>query len=262
MSPLPLPAFLRSAAGLAGRMLDIVFPRYCAVCGKMLATGERHVCTTCFVGLPFTRFRGAPGNVVERLFWGRIPIERANALLRYRIDSASRHIFFKFKYHDRPDVGHFFGRVMARDLCSTGFFDGIDVIVPLPLHPHKERNRGYNQSEALARGVAAITGLSVLTGAVARIIDTPTQTHLTPDERRRNVHGAFRLVRPEAVTGRHVLLVDDVLTTNATLMACAEAMLAADGVRFSILVLGLAGRHPAGGHSFHAWWREEPGAEE
>lgn len=145
---------------------------------------------------------------------------------------------------------------MAQDLLDTDFFDGIDFIVPVPLHRKKMRQRGYNQSAELAHGIAELTGLPVREDLVSRVVDTPTQTRLTAEERRENVRDAFRLLQPAAVANRHILLVDDVLTTNATILSCAEELVKATGVRISVLTLALAGQHPTGGHEFRAWWHE------
>ncbi len=225
-------------------MFRLLFPRYCAACGHVLSAAEQCICTSCYLNLPFTHLRGCRGNVVERHFWQQLPIGRASAFLYYQTDSDVRTLLFKLKYFDRPQVGRFFGRAMARDLSDTGFFHDIDAIVPLPLHRNKERQRGYNQSLQLALGVADVTGLPVDTKLVERVVDTPTQTHLTPDERRNNMQGAFRLLCPDRAAGRHILLIDDVLTTHATLLACGKAIAQAPDVRLSILTLALAGRHP------------------
>ncbi len=229
---------------LISEAVSILFPSRCAVCGQCLASMERCICTSCYLNLPLTHFRGHRGNVVERLFWQKLPIERASAYLRYQSSNDVRNVLFKLKYHDRPQVGRFFGRVMATELLATDFFKDIDVVVPLPLHRKKERKRGYNQSEHLARGVADVSGLPVDTKLVERVVNTPSQTRLTADERRQNMQNAFRLCSVERAAGRHILLVDDVLTTHATLLACGRALAQAPNVRISILVLALAGRHP------------------
>ncbi len=229
--------------GVVSHLLRLLFPRYCSVCGARLEPTEEVICATCFLRLPRTHLDGARGNGVERLFWGRLPIVRADAYLYYRVDDDSSSLFHDLKYHNRPRVGRFFGRVMAEHLRSGDFFDGVDAIVPVPLHRHKQQRRGYNQSVAIARGIADVTGLPIDVSAVERCIDTPTQTRLTADERRRNVSGVFRVPHPERVARHHFLLVDDVLTTGATLCACGEALAAVEGVRLSVLTLGLAGRH-------------------
>ncbi len=256
-----MPVRLSSASRAMTRLLHdvwrIFFPQYCVVCGKRLVQGECHICTTCYLGLPFTRFRGERGNVVERLFWGLLPIERANSFLFYEIDREEKRVFFQLKYHNRPQVGRFFGRIMARDLIGTDFFEEMDVIIPLPLHANKQRVRGYNQSLELAKGVSDLTGLPVVSDAIARVVDNPTQTHLTVAERHENVRGAFRLLRPELVAGKHILLIDDVVTTNATLLSCGTELAKVAGVRISIMTLGLAGHHSFTARLFQDWRKEE-----
>lgn len=221
----------------------LFLPERCLICRRRLAAGEYHVCAACFHRLPFTRFRGQPGNVVERMFWTHIPIVRASAYLRYLPEAESREIFFHLKYYDRPQVGRYFGRIMAADLQSTGFFEGIDFIIPLPLSAKRERKRGYNQSTELARGVSEYTGIPVERQSVARVVDNPSQTRKRSDERRENVRGIFRLLDSGRLAGHHVLLIDDIITTGATVLSCARELSRVEGVRISILSLGLAGNH-------------------
>ena len=161
----------------------------------------------------------------------------------YHQNSDYSRIFFSFKYHHRPEVAVSYGRIMAQDLVDTGFFDGIDVIVPVPLSANRFRKRGYNQSERLAEGVRQVTGIPVETRAVARIVDNPTQTHLSTAERMENVKDIFRLVGPACVEGKHVLLVDDMITTGSTLRSCAHTLLEAANVRLSVLTLGASERN-------------------
>ena len=231
---------------------NLIFPKQCAICGRRLPGNEQVVCGACFVDLPRTNLRAAKGNAVERLFWEKIPIERARAYMYYFSGAASCRPIFQLKYYDRPSVGRYFGRVMAADLLPTDFFQTIDCILPVPLARSRFRQRGYNQSELLAEGIAELTKLPVVTETVVRIVSNPTQTNLSARQRIENVAGIFFLQRPELLANRHVLLVDDVLTTGATLLSCAEEIAKAPGVRISVLVLGLAGHHsladlPSGG---------------
>ncbi len=239
---MPVRSTLRSFLHLLTRLL---LPEACHVCGRRLQAEDEVVCAACFAGLPFTRMRGERGNVVERLFWGRLPVVRANAYLHYVSGAASGQPLLRLKYGRQPQIGTYFGRTMAADLLDTDFFRDIDCIIPVPLAKERLHERGYNQSEQLARGVAERTGLTVRTDIVERVVSNPTQTSLNAAERAANVKGIFRLVRPDAVSGRHVLLIDDVLTTGATLLSCGEELTKAEGVRISILVLSLAGTHTA-----------------
>ncbi len=236
-------AGISSLPGWVADALRLFFPSRCMICRKRLVEGERQVCAACFHRLPFTGLHGRPGNVVERLFWEKVPVVRANAYLRYQQGAESRNLFFNLKYYDRPQVGRYFGRLMAADVVSYGFFEGIDCIIPLPLSRQRERRRGYNQSYELACGVADYTGLPVETQAVVRTVDNPSQTRKRSFERQENVRDIFSLRDAGRLSHRHVLLVDDILTTGATLLSCAREIAKAEDVRISILVLGLAGRH-------------------
>ena len=144
------------------------------------------------------------------------------------------------KYGGRKDLGEVMGRFMAAELSATGFFSDVDVIVPVPLHPRKQKMRGYNQSECIARGVSAVTGIPVDTASVARMRHTETQTRKSSYERWENVDGIFCLRRADAFARKHVLIIDDVLTTGATTTACADALKEVEGVRISVLTLAVA----------------------
>ncbi len=238
---------IRKAAKNVQRTL---FPAHCCVCNERLLDNEKHICFQCLLNLPYTHFRGAEGNIFERQFWGIMPIVRANAFLYYQRSEPSRFLFFQLKYEGNTPLGLFLGRQMAKDVLPSDFFNGIDAILPIPLHPSKRRKRGYNQSEILARGIQQITHLPIIADAVTRIKNTSTQTHLNAAQRKENMENAFLLVAPEKLRGKHILIVDDVLTTNATICACAKEAEKAGGVTFSVLTLGLAGRHPLRLHEF------------
>lgn len=203
--------------------------------------GEEAVCVECLTGLPRVRAASFNENDVARIFWGLVPIEKGFSLFRYARHSPYGRILFAMKYHDRPEVGKFMGRMMAGELKDKGFFDKIDVIVPVPLSRKKERQRGYNQSEWIARGISESTGIPVDAASVARIKSNPSQTSLDRQQRRDNVRDIFAVRRPECLEGLHVLLVDDVITTGSTMLSCAEAICHAANVRISVLSLALAG---------------------
>lgn len=215
----------------------------------------------CLNAMPRTNFLGAHGTIAERLFYGQLPVVHANAHLYYHAMTESCRVFFAFKYNNYPEVAVHFGRIMAEEIVDTDFFNDIDLIIPIPLHPLKERQRGYNQSEKLAEGVAAVTGIAINTSAVVRVKNTLSQTGLTPAQRRENVHNAFALRHPEEVANRHVLIIDDVMTTNATIRSCAETIEAAGGVRFSILTLGIAGSHTLVGYPYVPCQEDESSAD-
>ena len=223
-------------------LYSLFFPRCCVVCGAPLVKGEEYVCLRCYMRLPRTDYHGWDGNPVERLFWGKISLERATSWFFYHKGNDFRQILHTLKYNGCKELGEVVGRVLASELLPAGFFQGVDVIVPIPLHVKKKRLRGYNQSEWIARGVSAVTGISMDAVSVTREKNTETQTRKSIFERWENVDGTFVLHHPECFVGKHVLLIDDVLTTGATTVACASAFDGIEGVRFSVLTLAVAGQ--------------------
>ncbi len=219
----------------------LFFPHRCAVCGKALQTGEVVVCMRCNMDMPRTNYHRLPDNPVERMFWHKLPLQRATSYFHYHKGSSFRQLLHLLKYAGRHDIGEAMGRFMAKELAGSGFFEGIDLLVPVPLHPRKKKSRGYNQSECIAKGISAITRIPLSPAAVARSRQTDTQTHKSAYERWENVKDVFRLRHPDQLAGKHILIIDDVLTTGATITACADAFAQVEGVRISILTLAVAG---------------------
>lgn len=220
--------------------LSLFFPRCCIVCGQPLAKGEECCCTMCNINLPRTNYHLRKDNPVEQNFWGKLPLERATSFFYYRKGSDFRKILHQLKYGGQKELGAIMGRYMAAELMPSGFFQSIDVIIPVPLHKKKQRIRGYNQSEWIAKGISAVTGIHIDTESIIRRKNTETQTRKSTFERWENVEGIFELCRPESFSGKHVLVVDDVLTTGATTVACVSQLMQIEGIRISILTLAVA----------------------
>lgn len=218
-------------------MSALLFPQHCAICGRRLSTAEHGVCAACTLKLPYTRFEALRNNPVERLFVGRFPLCRASAFIFYNSGTETRNLLFDIKYHGNSGAAREMGRRMAEELKATEFFQGIDAIVPVPLARKRERRRGYNQSLMIAWGIAEIAGIAVDNKMLRRVVDNPTQTHLTPTQREDNVKGIFRAGNPLRINGKHILLIDDVVTTGATLTSCADTLIAAGAKEISILTL-------------------------
>ena len=213
------------------RILDFISPRLCVVCGQRLAPTERSLCGVCLFHLPRTNFHLKPlDNPMAQLFWVLSPVEKAAALFYYHPHAEMAQMVYRLKYNNRPDIGEDMGRVMASELQQSDFFSDIDVLLPVPLSSKRLRQRGYNQSEMLARGVSD--------KALCRKEFHQSQTKLTRWQRQENVADTFHLVDDSRLKGRHVLLIDDVCTTGATLIACANALKDVEGIRISVLTLG------------------------
>ena len=223
------------------RLLDLISPRLCVVCSHRLTVTEEVICARCNFHLPRTGFQhNAYENDMAKLFWGQIPIERATAFFYYEAHAETANILYELKYKDHPEIGEIFGRMFAAEIQSAGFFDGIDGIVPVPLAKKRQRQRGYNQSEEIAQGISEITGLPIYKKVVKRISFKGSQTNKGRWDRQENVERVFDLIDAEAVSNKHLLLIDDVVTTGATCIACAKVLCQSANVRISILSLGFA----------------------
>jgi len=225
--------------GIFRSLLHLFYPLTCEGCGRELSGDERTLCLYCIGRLPYTGLYNEPDNRVARCFIGRVPIVKATSFVYFTKQGLVQELLHRLKYKNKPEIGRLLGKLFALDMKKNGWTDNIDAIVPVPLHRKKEWRRGYNQSAVFAEGIASEAGIPVLMQALARTRNTATQTHKTRAERIGNVQHVFK-ADCDAVKGKHLLLVDDVLTTGATLEACAQALLRAPGVRVSIATLALA----------------------
>ncbi len=217
----------------------LIFPRLCAACGTNLYYNERVICTGCLCDLPLTHITDPENNMVAELFWGRVPVKYSASYFYYMRDSKYQNIIHHLKYQGRQHIGLEFGRIFGSELMKTPL-SSPDVIVPVPLHPKKQRKRGFNQSEIIARGMAESMGKEIIAGALERTRYTNSQTNRSRYERWENVEGIFRARKPHLLEGKHILLVDDVVTTGSTLEACASEILKLQGTTVSVAALAVA----------------------
>ncbi len=221
---------------LLGDLADVLFPASCAGCNRALARSEEVICTRCLAHLP--RFDD-PQELDLRLA-GRLPVAAMAGYLKYETGGLTQRLLHRLKYRGQRQIGLILGAQFGSWLRQQPFWQEVDAIVPLPLHPAKEKKRGYNQSALLAQGISDATGLPVLSDVVQRLRPSASQTRKSREARWHNVAGIFAVKDTAAIAGRHVLLVDDVLTTGATLEACGQALLEAGTEKLSLAVLAVA----------------------
>lgn len=223
--------------------LSLVYPRLCMACGNSLFLNEDILCTRCLLQLPQTGFhRQAHDNQVVRSFWGRVPVEGGAARYFFRKSAPVQRLLHNLKYNHAPEIGILVGRIYGRELMESEIFRSVDVVVPIPLHPDKEKKRGYNQAAMFARGLAQGMGRPVDEKTLYRAVFTETQTRKSRLRRWENVRSVFALRDTTSLQGKHILLVDDVITTGATMEACILKLLEIPGTRVSVAAIATAGR--------------------
>lgn len=221
-------------------LLGLLFPHSCIVCDGSLVQGEEYICTMCNARLPRTNFHLIKDNEIEMRFWGKANIERATSYFFYTKGSDFRKILYQLKYQSNKEIGEVLGRYLGKEIYPSGFFDHIDLIIPVPLHPKREKSRGYNQSEWLAKGITNATGIPLNTTLLIRTSNNKTQTRKSVFDRWTNVQDIFEVTHPEELEHKHILLIDDVLTTGATLLSCAITLSVCKDIKISILTLAVA----------------------
>lgn len=222
-----------------GDIADFFFPRTCRVCGKVLLRSEEYLCMQCMLDMPRTDFALCPDNAVAQLFYGKIAIERAASYFYFVKGSDYRTLIHRIKYNGEKECGRYLGMMMARE-WGRAFFEDIDYIVPVPLHRRKERMRGYNQSEWIAQGVADEMDIPMCIEGLVCCTQRGSQTQKGIYERYLATREVFELLPSSPLVGSHVLLIDDVVTTGATLLACGEALMKGGVNRLSVATLAAA----------------------
>jgi ComF family protein len=220
--------------------LGLFFPRLCLACSENLVRGEKVLCTGCLLSMARTDFHLKRNNTLEQAFWGRCLVERAAAFSVYNRGSRIRKLIHALKYNGRTETGKTLGELYGNILKESGFMGDIDIIVPVPLHPARQRMRGYNQSDYIAYGLSEATGVTVKKNIIRRSDQTGSQTKRGRYERWENVKSLFFVPEPEAITGKHILVVDDVITTGSTMEACVNALHEAGEVKVSLVALAAA----------------------
>lgn len=212
----------------------LYFPKNCPACGRPLRLFGANICGRCSQNLPETHFFEAPNNPIEKIFYGRLPINAGAAAWYFHKNSALQALLFQLKYKSNKEVGLFIGKQMGALLAASERFSSIDALVPVPLHPEALSKRGFNQAALICEGIGQVWHKPVLTGAIARTKHTPTQTKQTRAERWDNMETAFTIKDPTTINGKHLLIIDDVITTGATIEACGKTLLTVKDVKVSV----------------------------
>jgi len=232
---------MRSTVALwAADLVALFLPRRCAGCDTGLMRSEEGLCLGCSSDLPRTRFHDDPRNRVQQLFWGKVELEAASAFLLFNSKGMVQRMLHRLKYANDREIGLILGRLMAEELKNSARFRGVDLLLPVPLHPKKERKRGYNQCQVLVDGMHEVWPLKPIDSGLMRVVRTPSQTRKGRLDRWRNVQEAFQLADSAQLHGKHVLLVDDVVTTGATLEGCIKALAQVPGIRISVCTVACA----------------------
>lgn len=221
-------------------LVNLFYPNLCMLCGKPLVEDERHICINCLCDLPKTNYHMNKGNPARALFSGYPQVNEVSAFLFFEKDGTTQKLIHALKYNDNKALAEYMGRIAALELKDYGFYASVNTIIPIPLHPKKEKQRGYNQSELIAKGFSSIYGCRVEHNPLKRITNTISQTRKSVYDRHLNVERVFGLTDPEYFYGKHILLIDDVMTTGATISSCIDTLLVVPEIKISIFSLSIA----------------------
>ena len=225
---------------LLQNFISIFYPRSCVACGNALMQNESHFCLSCLMQLPETNYHLMENSPLDNIFMGRVPVEKVSSMLFYKKGNKVQHILHALKYKGDKEVGRFLGEIYGKQLLQSVYYQSVDCIIPIPLHPDKLRKRGYNQSEWIAMGLSRSMNIPYLTEVLLRSEFTETQTKKSRFNRWENVKGVFITADTEKLQGKHVLVCDDVLTTGATMEAAIMKLRKIEGVRVSVATLACA----------------------
>jgi len=232
---------LKNKAFFITNLLGFSFPELCPACRRGMSGHEKLLCSDCRTNLPLTNFHLMEENPLKKMFWGRVPLEYAMSYYFFSKQTRVQQLIHHIKYRGLKELAVEVGRMMGRAIQENEkFCNAVEVIIPVPLHPKKLRKRGFNQSECLGRGISELIKKPLSTQNLIRQIHNPTQTKKSRFQRWKNVSGIFELLNAEELNGKHVLLVDDVVTTGSTIEACYLALKKANDVRISLASIGFA----------------------
>ena len=221
-------------------LIDIIYPKTCEACGNPLLGGEKLICTQCLINLPLTNVHLKPDELIERRFRGKIPVAHTLAYLKFSKKGIVQRLLHQLKYKNKPELGVFLGEMYGRDLKAAGFDKNIDLIIGVPLHIQKERQRGYNQANCIAEGLSKALEVPYDTTIARKVVNTDTQTKKSRFERFMNVKDAFEITDKEKIKNKRIAIVDDVLTTGSTIESLAHILNTCGCIEISVITIAVA----------------------
>lgn len=233
-------SFTKLPKTIGSSLLDLIYPRICQSCGLSLYKNEDVLCLFCDARLPLTNYHLQLDNPVEQVFWGRINLHSASARHLYQVGGKVQHLVHQLKYKGKKEIGVYLGNKYGIELMKSPRFVGVQYIIPVPLHLKKMRTRGFNQSEMFGLGLAQTTFGKLDTTTLIRAVATETQTRKNRWERYKNTKEIFTLQNPEKLENKHVLLVDDVITTGSTIEGCVQLLKQINGIKISVVAIAAA----------------------
>lgn len=221
-------------------ILDFFFPPLCVICKNRLLHAEEHICLECLSALPKTHYHKQEENKLEDALAGKFIFNRAAAFCYFYKTGGLQKVIHEFKYKNNPQLAFYMGLLYGRELKGSDFLQGIDYLVPIPLHPKRQKKRGYNQAEEICKGISAATGIPLCTSAISRTVNNPSQTTHSKTERWENVKDIFVTTNNPLLKGKKILLVDDVITTGSTIEAIVKCIPKEDLPIINIASIGMA----------------------
>ncbi|SDF34364.1 comF family protein [Mucilaginibacter pineti] len=231
---------MKLPGGYLADFVSLLFPELCPACNASLVANEHIICSDCRYNLPYTDFHLQADNIVAQQFYGKIKVEAAYALYYFNKGGNVQNMMHHFKYSGMHKIGKVLGGIAGSQLAQNTIFNTIDYIIPVPLHKSRLRKRGYNQSACFADGLAEKLNAGVEIDNLVRVVATDTQTHKSRFARFQNMQQVFSIANPEKLAGKHILLVDDIITTGSTLEACGMELLKVPGLTLSIATIAYA----------------------
>jgi ComF family protein len=226
--------------GYLADFVSLLFPELCPACQESLVANEHIICSDCRYNLPYTNFHSQADNIVAQQFYGKIKVEAAYALYYFTKGGKVQNLMHHFKYKGMKQIGDLLGNMAGAQLIENPIFNTADVIIPVPLHKSRLKERGYNQSTLFANGLAQKLNAVIDDNNLQRTVATATQTHKSRFARFENMQEVFAVKHPEKLAGKHILLVDDIITTGSTLEACGMELLKVPGLTLSIATIAYA----------------------